>query len=193
MVRAFQLQISGTKLMCHAPTLVDPLSKVTKQFQSISKKTTKTDADHVAMAELEWYAGLYLAPGIDGPAVPTEALLTCLWEGAKKMRKGDQIKTGIEFSDQFVPLVYDGPRDIDKLVKLPRFHDRRPVVISRSRIMRTRPVFRNWALVADGMFDDSKISIEDLNRIITKAGEDIGLLEMRTKKFGRFTGKATEV
>lgn len=63
--------------------------------------------------------------------------------------------------------------------------DLRPVVIQRSRIIRARPLIKDWSLKFDLIYDDDIISDTGIiKQIIEEAGKRIGLLDNRPQKFG---------
>jgi hypothetical protein len=63
--------------------------------------------------------------------------------------------------------------------------DRRAVIINRSRIMRERPIFKNWELDFEIIVMDEQIPMNVINQILTDAGQYIGIGDFRPK-FGRF-------
>lgn len=67
--------------------------------------------------------------------------------------------------------------------------DRRPVVIMRARIVRSRPMLQKWALSFLIEFDEDEISKGTLKEILDFAGRRVGIGDFRAEKggpFGRF-------
>ncbi len=67
--------------------------------------------------------------------------------------------------------------------------DRRPVVVQRARIIRTRPKLEKWALSFQIEYDDEEISKEVINELLVFAGKRVGIGDYRPEKggpFGRF-------
>lgn len=67
--------------------------------------------------------------------------------------------------------------------------DRRSVVVKQSRIVRTRPLLKKWALSFIVDFDDEEISKPVLKEILDYAGRRVGIGDFRPEKggsFGRF-------
>jgi len=59
------------------------------------------------------------------------------------------------------------------------------VRVQRNRVMRTRPIFRDWAVSFTVTFNDSLLNPADITNLLSYAGENVGLCEWRPN-FGRF-------
>lgn len=184
----FTLTIEGTApLLMHNARLSDPLDPATKALKRVSSKRTKTDDDHVAVAEAEYRGGLYLDPDV-GPYIPGENIAACLFEGAKLNKLGVKVKRGMLISTDINPLVYTGPRNADGLWADENFRHRASVKVGTARVIRTRPVFTTWRAQCDGVLDESQLDLEQLGQIAENAGAFIGLGDWRPR-FGRFVSK----
>lgn len=66
--------------------------------------------------------------------------------------------------------------------------DGRPVTIpaTKGRIMRYRPRFDCWGAQFTLQINDAMISLEDAHRLLTEAGESIGIGDFRPEKRGPF-------
>ena len=67
--------------------------------------------------------------------------------------------------------------------------DRRPVVVQRARIVRSRPMLKKWALSFQVDFDEDEITREVIKEIMDFAGRRVGIGDFRPEKggpFGRF-------
>lgn len=63
--------------------------------------------------------------------------------------------------------------------------DIRPVVVQRSRIMRSRPRIDEWKMKFEIIYNEKLLSdTTKLNQIIEEAGQRIGLLDNRPQKYG---------
>jgi hypothetical protein len=60
-----------------------------------------------------------------------------------------------------------------------------------SRIMRTRPIFKEWAAIVEVEFEDSVINEEQVDRWVHAAGTQVGLCDWRPR-CGRFTAEKIE-
>lgn len=180
---SLQRKIIGvTPLIHHNGQLADPLNKFARALKSISAKRDKTDADHAEMARQEWYGGLYLSEGV--PCLPAEMIEAALIESAKKQKRGKQAQAGIR-CPQNVPLIYDGPKDQQELWEDEQFRLVKIVRVQRNRVLRCRPIFRQWAANLDIEYDPHQLNEREMLAILIRLGDDIGLGDWRPK-YGRF-------
>jgi hypothetical protein len=183
MYKTFSVTLQGVSpLVMHNGRLADPLSSITKAMKQISAKRDKTDADLEELARLEWYGGLYSQDG--APCIPGEVLEAHVLEAAKKRRKGQQVRAGL-YCDGNFPLLYDGPRDPDALWADPAFRFTVPARVQRNRVIRTRPIFREWGVRFEVTFNDTLLNEQDIIALLHLGGEQIGLCDWRPK-FGRY-------
>lgn len=170
-------------LVLHNGQLADPLNPHTRRLRALTGKKKKTDDELLEIQRVEWEGGLYYDKKI-GVYIPAEALEACIVDGAKRSRRGKDFKAAIFLVDRKIPLVYDGPRDIEKMWKSGEFKDIRGVVVAGKRIMRCRPMFNPpWSVEFDIEYDD--LNEDDLLETCATAGRKSGLCEMRPR-FGRF-------
>lgn len=188
----FQIDIVGeAPLMMHNARLSNPLDEVVKKIKEYSSKRSKTDADHETIARLEYMGGLYYMDKV-GPYIPGQNIRKALVEGARKNKKGKAIESSVFLTTMINPLVYNGPRTADQLYATSEFVDQASVKVQTSRVMRTRPIFREWATSAEGIFDANIINLEDLRQIGVIAGQYIGLGDYRPL-YGRFKANVVEI
>lgn len=163
-------------------------------IKAITSKHKKTDADYEEIAHLEFLGGLYMGEG--GPVIPNYVLLGCIVNSAKKERKGPAAKAGI-FIDEHSSLEYEGPRDAEGLwddgllIKDGGFVRQEVMPLRGSRILRTRPHFEVWSITTTIGYEDTELSGETLDGIMTRAGKRIGLCEWRPR-YGRFSVEIVE-
>lgn len=185
----YSVQITGTMpLLMHKDTLADALHPLTKEHKRISGKKTKTDDDHEKMAQTDFMGAIYLdAQG--APCIPASNIKKCMIEGARITKSGPKIERGVVILGMDFPLEYTGPKTAAGLFADPRFVDRRSVrATSTSRIMRVRPIFREWGCQFDLHADDAVCSQDDLEIILANAGNLIGIGDHRKiGGYGRFT------
>ncbi len=181
--RKFKI-IGQSPLIMHCGQLADPLNQFARDMKKINGKRDKTESDYEELARLEWYGGLYLEGG--KPCLPGEIIEATFLNGAKKRKRGQQAKAGI-YCDKNFPLIYKGMKDdLQKMWECGDYKFSVPVVVNRSRIIRTRPRFDEWASVVEITFDDSLLNPSEVKDILTLCGEQIGLCDWRPK-FGRFS------
>ncbi|MBI4909912.1 MAG: hypothetical protein HY820_40210 [Acidobacteria bacterium] len=160
----------------------NPLDGVSKQIKSISVKRKKTEADFEEIARLEWFGGLYLSKG--EPCLPGEVLEACITRGAMTNKRGKQAKAGMLCLGAF-PLQYDGPRDPIELWKVDEFRLVAGVRVGQVRVMRTRPIFRDWSAEIEVRYSAALLNPDEINQFLLVAGELEGLGDWRPR-FGRF-------
>lgn len=184
-METIKLKIIGTRpLLMHADVFADPLNPLTKAHKAMTSKRKKTDDDHEAIAKSEWRGGLYFADDI-GPYLPGVNLEASLIAGAKLSKLGTQLKRSIEIIDDRCPLEYEGPRTVKGLWDK-AFYDARSVKVQSARLMRYRPLFRNWSTSCEVAFDPESINREQIIKCFEDAGLYCGVGDYRPK-FGRFT------
>jgi len=176
-------------LLMHADTLANPLHPLKKRMAEITKKKKKTDEDIEAIAQIEWRASLYYDPdtGIHMPAVNLERMIC---DAAKLQKRGQDVKRGITVIDDMPAIRYEGPREPDALYRHQggAFVDTRSVRNQQSKVMRTRAIFRSWALEFDASVDNEVLNDDELKSFITVAGRLVGLGDFRPR-FGKFTAE----
>ena len=183
-VRSYQLT-GVVPLLMHNGQLADPLNRWTKAIKAISSKRMKTDADHEELAKLEWMGSLYLQDG--KLCIPGMAMQATLINAAKTQKKGPKAKAGLVCESNFV-LAYDGPLDPTVLWEDERFRDRSSMIVERSRVIRTRPIFFPWSTSIDVTYNDEMLNAADIDAFVKIGGDTIGLLESRQRGFGRYQG-----
>lgn len=186
------LTLVGTSpLLCHNPRMVDPEFDLNREIKAITSKRKKTDDDLKQIERLEWYGGLYEENGV--VVQPVAKVRKCMINTAKIMKLGKGIERSLILDGLNTPLEYEGPKDIDKVFALPRFHSRLSVGVSGKRVMRVRPSFFPWALTVKGVFvTDAGVNFEDLERIVELAGTVEGIGDNRVNGYGRFKGAIKE-
>jgi len=176
-------------LLCHNGQTADPRNTYAKAMKAVSSKRKKTDADYDEIARLEWLAGLYRFR--DELVIPDYVLEAVFINGAKKSKRGPQAKCGMFFTEH-APLEFPGkPTDINddtlsEMFASGEFTHTVGVKVGMAKVMRTRPMFRNWSLVATAQFDPDVLNLRDIEEIAIDAGKLVGLGDWRPKH-GRFT------
>ncbi len=180
-----EFKIEGVSpLLMHNGQLANPLNPLVKQMKAVTGKRKKTDDDHAELSRLEFRAGLYLSAA-GQVEIPSEILESCLVEGAKKSKLGKQFKSAIAIYENS-PLDYGEKLTVDQLwERSEEFADVRGVKVGTSRVMRTRPIFRNWKLTFKVSFNPELLNPEQIVLAVQDAGTQVGLCDYRPK-FGRF-------
>jgi hypothetical protein len=182
-----RLRFTGlAPLMMHNGRLADPLDPHTKALSAATTKAkgrTKTDEDIAHVAYVEWIGSLYHSEEL-GPFQPGVNLERCLADGAASHRMRPQFLQGVYVPELEVPLIYNGPRDIDGLWKAGNNRLTMGAKVGRARVMRTRPIFRDWSIEFDLEVDTAVLDLVWIPRIADSAGGR-GLGEYRPR-YGRF-------
>jgi hypothetical protein len=184
-------------LLLHSGQAIDPLNQYAKEMKRVSKKRQKTDEDQSVISKVEWFMGLYHngAPDtvLDGeitvdpdarimlPALSIEAMTTA---GAKKLKLGNSAKSGIIIEED-AELIYTGPKNIEKLYAQGMHIHRVAARVGTARVMRTRPIFREWSAKIAITHDESVIDEPEIFQILNAAGQLVGIGDWRPR-FGRF-------
>lgn len=192
----YRLTGDGPMIMKSAQ-MANPLNRFAKELKSISSKRVKTDADHQEMGHVEFIGSLHMHAEL-GPVLPGAAAVAAINNAARKTKEGQLAKCAVFAAPPgFFKLEYDGPRDPEEMFldTTPRptpdaegFRFTTLVTRQKSRIVSTRPIFHDWHVDVDLMFEDSIINFAQLDRWVKKAGTMCGLLEWRPV-YGRFTAE----
>jgi len=170
-------------LLMHNSQLADPLNDLARAIKKISANRKKTDADYGEMSRLEWMGGLYLNES-GRVIVPGDCIKAMLVDAAKKKKLGKAFKPSV-FCFEDSELEYDGPKNIDKLWADGKFIKKAVVKIGMARIVRTRPMFRDWSLTFEIQYLPSEINPEQVQEAVVTSGRLIGLCDWRPVH-GRF-------
>jgi len=166
----------------HNGQLADPANDFAKKMRKITSKRNKTDADFEELGRMEWHGSLYLKDG--EPCLPGEILEAAFVTAAKKQKKGQQAQAGITCPDSY-PLVYEGARKPEELWNDLQYRHTVGARVKQSRVMRTRPIFREWSCKIQVQYDDSLLNEEEVKHIVRVSGEIVGVGDWRPK-YGRF-------
>jgi len=187
MIREMELRFDGTtRLLMECDRGLDPMNSMVKAKKEITDKGTKkrTDEDTIVLARYDFELMMYING--DGPFIPGWNILACIRDGAKMERGGKDVERGVRVVGEEIPLIYNGPRDIDGLWEEEMFRDLRGVVQGRARVLKCRPQFPEWSLEFTAHYDTEIIKNgETLLRFAQKAGRYKGLGGFRPR-YGLF-------
>lgn len=187
-----QIKLQGVSpLLCHNGQTADPRNTYAKAMKAVSGKRKKTDADYDELARLEWLAGLYR---IDGDLViPDYVIESAMIKGAMKSKRGPQAKCGLFFTEH-ASLEFDGKPDtitddtLSGMFESGGFTHTIGVKVGMAKVMRTRPVFRNWNITITAQYDPDVLNMRDVEEIAIDAGKLVGIGDWRPKH-GRFNAE----
>ena len=175
-------------LLMHSDAGLSPLHPISRKQAEMNArpvKEKKTTEFVLEMARLDWELALYFDEK-EGPVLPAQMLEAMIRDSAKAEKLGSEVKRSVRVTDFTIPLQYDGPRDKKGLWKSERFFDSRGVKIGQSRVLRTRPMFEEWAVEFNVEFEPEFIERDTLTRLIEIGGRRVGLGDYRPR-FGRFS------
>ena len=183
MLNTIKVRVIGLRpLLMHADKFANPLDPLTKAHKELTGKRKKTDEDHEAIARSEWLGGMYIDEV--GPYLPGVNLESCLVAGGKLSKLGTQLKRSVEVMDEKCYLIYKGPKTATELWDA-GFTDARSVKVQTARLMRYRPMFREWSCEVELAYDPESIYREQVIKCLEDGGQFCGVGDYRPK-FGRF-------
>lgn len=171
-MKQLQFRLVGkSPLLLHNGQMANPLNKFVRELNTLTKKGRgiKEEAVLEEIAQLEFLGSLYTSDDVIG--IPGNVIFTVLRNGARKFKQGKTIEAGLVVNN-FYPLIYDGPKDPQELFDHENgsgerpFVDQRMVKIGgRSSILRTRPIFIEWAIDIEIEVDESVIEPDNVIQI----------------------------
>lgn len=181
---SMSLRLTGTRpLLMHHGRLADARNEATIALRNL-RRGPHTEASRDQADKLEWLGGLYT--DLRGNIVLMEdMILAACVEGAKYIRRADQVRAAVVGAAPYFALEYEGPKDLQQLYATGRFADRRGVKTARGRVMRTRPRFDEWTCPLTLIVDESVLDPRDVVTAFEYAGRAVGIGDFRPR-FGRF-------
>ena len=189
----YKVTVSGFSPIIHhnGAAGLDTRSPVSREIAAIAAKRggNRTAADDDRLRELEAQRSLWLNKS-RAPTIPATAIRAMIESGARKRKQGPQVRGGL----MVLSTAFDYDREkygtgIEELGRSTQFTV--PVVVNRSRILRTRAKFElPWSCTFEVDVDDEQIDQDNLLEWLDIAGRQIGLGDWRPEKsgmFGRFT------
>jgi hypothetical protein len=188
----FRITLTGTDaLLMHNARLSNPLDPAAKAVKKLTSKRNKTDDDYEQLAQVEWTGGLYYDEDA-GPYMPADNIWRCLYDAAKKHKKGPRIKEGVLIATNVNPIAYHGPRDVKDLWADENFRHFSSAKVGMQRVTRCRPQFRTWRTAADGVLDENVLDLDELRQIAEVGGQLVGIGDWRPR-YGRFTATVQKI
>lgn len=191
-------------LIMHSCKCVNPLHPISIEMKKLTGKKKKTEDDLKRISDLEWVGGAYILDGADckwakGEKVknfdlyiPAENVEATLINGAKSFKRGSDVEKYVMVTDLYIPFEYGENLSADKLVESFEYRDTRAMTVMRSKVMRTRPRFDQWAIQFKMNYDETKIDLDTIMSAMDYAGKYVGLCDSRPK-YGKFCVMVEEV
>jgi hypothetical protein len=184
-MKILRFKFSGdAPLLMHSERGANPLDPGVIAHKQLTSKKKKTDEDLLAIAWSEFQLAIYYDEKI-GPYLPAQNIDRCIQIGAQANKLGKKFASSARCVDDKIPLLYEGPRGVKSLYDS-GFVDVRSAGIMRARIMRVRPIFREWSAEFDFAYDENEIEEGNVILAAETAGRLIGICDYRPR-FGRFS------
>ena len=184
----YRAKLKGqTSLIHHAGTGIDPEHPVNLEIAKLASKkaSQRTVSEHRRIRDLEVIKSLWLDDN-GKPHIPVSALRSAIEAAARKTKEGPAVREGLLVVES--RFTWDNERygdgtDLDTLASNVEFTT--PVVVQRSRILRTRAKFEPpWSVDTTIEVDDDLVDEERLKGWLTVAGARIGIGDWRPQKSG---------
>ena len=196
----YQVKIRGTSpiIMHNGAAGLDTRSAANLEKAELTRKkgSNRTEADEARIRQLEVATSLWL-DSEQRPTVPEAALRAVIEGAARKLKQGPQVREGliVESTDLFE---YDEDRygrSHEELIGRAAesgLEFTTGVVVQRSRLLRTRAKFDDWAVTFTLEGDDALVDSTQLDAWLDIGGRRLGLGDWRPEKsghYGRFTAE----
>lgn len=184
-MKSIAIRISGkSPLLMHSDRFANPLDPLTKAHKELTSKRKKTDDDHIAIAKSEFIGGCYWRKET-GFFIPAQNLDACLIAAAKLQKLGSKFKQGVQVLEDELVLSGFEKMSPEQLWTNPDYIDCRGVKVGMAKVMRYRPIFREWKLNATITVNEEVVNVNEVKKAASDAGALIGLGDYRPR-FGRF-------
>lgn len=178
-MKKVQIKLVGTRpVILHNGRMANPIDPYTKILKGLTGKRKKTDEDLIDIMRAEARAGVYETE--DGfLAMPTGNVYSCIFESAKAFKLGKIIKLSFRYEEKNELLLVKGKKvKADVFLTDGKNIDYRLVKVSQARIMRARPIVRDWETTHTFELDDTLLDKRELIPIINRMGM-VGICDMR--------------
>lgn len=188
-----RVTIGGDTLIMHNGQTADPLNKYAKALKAVTSDKTrkKTEEGIIEMGNIEYEAGLYLSA--KGQVVlPSRVLEAHLAEAARKTKEGKTALAGM-FVDTDGVLEYEGGLlTVKQLIASETHRLTVPVSVNQSKVIRVRPLFRNWTCSFEVSILEEMAGTSTLKTWLTNGGNFVGVGDWRPR-YGRYELRELEV
>jgi len=174
-------------LIVHNGQMADPTNEIVMRIKDIEKQKKRGENLSPKLAEekkkLQFLGSLYLNEK-GKPVLPGEGIEAAFRSFARKRKKGKDSEYAIVCDDD-PEIIYDGPKDPEKMFKEKRFVFTKLVGIQRSRVVATRCRFPEWELKFTLNYMPEVFAREQVIDLMEIGGKYVGMFDWRPK-YGRF-------
>lgn len=118
--------------------------------------------------------------------LPMDNIYSSIQEAATAFKRGRDIERSLLYAPVTVPLVINARTwKVEDYLASPEHIDYRPVGVQQRKTMRARPIFHTWATTCEFSLVNEIMDLRDLDPIIKRAGEFVGVCERRPR-YGTF-------
>ena len=186
----YQVKLTGdTPIIQHNGNGIDPQNPYNQRIAQLAAKkaSQRTVSEEREIRECEVLKSLWTAK--DLPTIPMAALRSCIEKAARKLKHGPRVREGLlVLSTEFTWDAEKYGTTLEEIASKCQFTV--PVVVQRSRILRTRAIFETpWSLDATIEVDPELVDKNSLATWLDIAGRRVGLGDWRPEKsgvYGRF-------
>lgn len=188
-----QVTIAGDTLLMHNGQTSDPLNKYSKAMKAITRDRVRkaTDEGVEALTRIEYEAGLYLNAKKQ-VILPSRILEAHISEAARKTKEGKNALAGMFVDTDGILEFKGGPLTVEQLLDSDEHRLTVSVCVNNGRVMRTRPLFRNWSTTFRVSILNELVNSDSLRIWFENGGNLVGLGDYRPR-YGRYELKAFEV
>lgn len=197
-MKTVRIKLNGTHdLLMNNPQTVDPLNYYSKKKSEITSRRKKSDADHLALRDLEVASKLFWDEDENRVYVPVTWLLAAIAANSFKIAKISKadIRSCVFANENKIPLKYKGSqavKQLEDIVGNKMYHHTMLLKQGQVRLAKSTPIFRDWSFTTTLDYDDDKLNIADLERILFQVAHYGGLGDFRPT-YGRATVEIEEI
>ena len=184
----YTAKIKGlTTIIMHSCAAMDESNSLVEEKAEIMRKkgSNRTSADKVRLKEIDTLLGFWI--GENGEIeIPTSAIRRCLEDSAKKLKQGGQVREGLIVTKTTFHYDKSLGETLDDLSKNKEVQLTTPAVIGKSRILITRPHFKEWSCNIEIDAEEDLVDISQLKHWFEIGGRRVGLGDWRPQKSGLY-------
>lgn len=153
------------------------------ELDRLLDKKDKKESDKDLIIKTEWMGRMYHNQEKTKVVMPSDNFVSSGWMGAKKSKNGPSFMSAISILESEIPLLFphaNKVKDLNELYQYKRYVDQRLVSQQRNvKILRTRPIFREWSFEVDVTIDTNIFKLEKVLESFYDAGTLVGLGDFR--------------
>jgi hypothetical protein len=181
-----RVTIAGDVMLMHNGQTADPSNPYSRAMKEITSDRTRKNTDEgiAALSRIEYEAGLYL-DAKKRVILPSRILEAHICEAARKSKEGKSALAGM-FVDTDALLEYaGGPMTVEELAESPEQRFVTGVAVGQGKVMRTRPIFRDWRATFEVSLLAEQAGTRQLETWLRNGGALVGIGDFRPR-YGRY-------